>query len=421
PQPTAFDQLPPPEASSRLQTPPPSCLRATIVMGSGQEELAIVFKRTYIFEHRQIPQPTDEQPPLVLDFIPYQSVGANAFASFKDMPEVVGYKTGTDLVIRGSARADAPTRQMRVAVELNGRSIQQADVLGSRFCEYLKGELRFSLPEPFESMPLRYENAYGGRDLLCETEFLEQLYHAVPGDDLRRIRPAAEEIFSSGSPLMYPRNRFGKGYVLEDRRDLVEGRELPNLERPEDRLAPETIIVGNPLNWVKQPLPIGFDYLEPAAFPRCAMMGLPPATLKNPGPIQEVECGYIPGDYSRGNIFTCAKESVPKLIHPQAGHCASLGLWQPFFKGRETIILKGMDPQYPTLEVNLPGETPLFSVPGLQRHPVDLDGQLYLVHIDTDRRLLTLVWTGRTTMPSTLQRFDLLEIERDLKLNLRKE
>lgn len=421
PQPTPFDKLPPPEVPPELQQPPPSCLRATVVMASGHEELAIVYKRTYTFEHGQPPELAEEQPPLVADFVPYDEAEPDTPTSYKDMPEVLGYKTGTDLVIRGSARAAQPITQTQVGVNIDRKPVHRADVLGQRFCDFVNGELVFTPPEPFEDMPLRYENAYGGRDLLFETEFVEKLKETVPAENMRRIRPAAEDAFENGSPLMYPRNRFGKGYVLDGRRDLVEGRKLPNLEWPDDRLTPERLMVGNPLDWNKQPLPIGFDYLEPAAFPRCSMVGLPPATIEDPGPIQEVERGYVPADFSRGNIFTCSRENLPELIHPEAGRCASMGLWLSFLKGQESILLSGMDPRHPELQVKLPGETPLFSVPGLQRRPVDLVGQLYLVHIDTYDCLLTLVWTARTKSPGTLQPPRLMEIENDLELNVRKE
>lgn len=421
PQPTPFDELPPPEIPPELQPPPPSCLRATVVMASGYEELALVYKRTYIFEHDRQPLPAEEQPPLVADFLPHDKTEPGVPVSFKDMPEVVGYKTGTDLVVRGSACSTRPVTQSQVGIELDGQPIHRADVLGRRVCDYVKGELVFSQPEPFEEISLRYENAYGGRDLLCEGEFVEQLYETVPAEDMRRIRAAAEEIFSAGTPLMYPRNRFGKGYVLEDHKRLVEGRELPNLEWPQDRLTPERLIVGNPLNWNKQPLPIGFDYLEPAAFPRCAMVGLPPATIKDPGPIQEVARGFVSADFSRDNIFICAKENLPQLIHPAAGHCASLGLWLPFLSGRESILLSGMDPQWPKLEIRLPGETPLFSVPVQPSRAQELVGQLYLVHVNTYDRLLTLVWTARTESPGMLQPQRLQEIENDLDLKIRKE
>lgn len=420
PQPLPFDQMPPPDLPDETQ-PPPSCLRVTTVMAAGEEELAIVYKKTYDFRHAEPPIPSDSQPPLINDFIPYGDGESDTPASYMEMPEIIGCKTGTDLVIRGSARSRHPVAQTQVSVHIASRPIHRADVLGNRYCGFVNGNLMFTSPEPFIDIPLRYENAYGGLDRLCQAEFIEQLNQTVPAKDMRRIRSIAEDLFSDATPLMYPRNRFGKGYILEERKDLVEGRNLPNLERPDARLTPENIIVGNPLNWPKQPLPIGFDYLDPSAFPRCAMFGLPPATIENPGPFAEVEKGYVPKDFSRGNIFTCRQEDVPQLIHPDAGRCASLGLRLPFLKNHESIRLHGMDLAHPDLEVILPSEYPVFSISGSGRDVVDMRGRIYLARINIDDRLLTLVWAARIKSPDSLDTARLMEIENDLVLNFRKE
>jgi len=392
-------------------------------MTAGEEELAVVYKKTYDFRHARPATPSDSQPPLINDFIPYESGTPDTPSSYMETPEVIGHKTGTDLVIRGSAQSPRPVTQTTISVHIDSRLIHRADVLGNRYCGFVNGRLMFTPPEPFVEIPLRYENAYGGPDRLCQTEFIEQLNQTVPAADMRRIRSIAEDLFSDATPLMYPRNRFGKGYILEERKDIVEGRSLPNIERPEARLTPENIIVGNPLSWYKQPLPIGLDYLDPSAFPRCAMFGLPPATIENPGPFAEVKKGYVPEDFSRGNIFTCDRENIPQLIHPDAGRCASLGLWLPFLKGHESIRLHGMDLAHPDFEVVLPAEYPVFSISGSGsgRGAVDIKGRIYLAHININDHLLTLIWTARIKSPGSLDTARLMEIENDLVLNFQKE
>ncbi len=423
PCPTPFDQIPAPELSAEQQPLPPSCLRATTVMAAGYEELSIVYKRTYAYDHAQPPTPTDIQPQLIMDFIPYESEGPDVPSSYKETPEIIGYKTGTDLIVRGSARSDRPVTQTQLSIYIGSKRVHRAEVLGKRYCDFINGKIVFTPPQPFVDIPLRYENAYGGPDLMCQAEFIEQLNREVRIEAMRRIRPIAENFFSDANPLIYPRNRFGKGYILEGKKDLIEGRELPNIEWPNDRLTPDNIIVGNPLNWLKQPLPVGFDYLDPAAFPRSALFGLPPVTIENPGPVAEVERGYLPSDFSRGNIFTCSKENIPQLIHADAGRCASLGLWLPFLKRNESIRICGMDPQHPEFEIILPNESPLISIPGIGsgKQPIEIGSQLYLAHVDIDDRRLTLVWVARTKSPGSLSASQLFEIENSLTLKMNKD
>jgi hypothetical protein len=421
PKPTPLDELPPPEIPPALAPSPPSPLRVVLVAASGEAEVSVIYKRTYTFEHGRPCELAEEQPPLEEKNVPHDEIAPDVAPSYKVLPEVVGYKTGTDVVVQGSAHPARPLSQMQVGVEIAGKYAHKAEVFGPRFCDYVNGRVVFTPPEPFEEMPLRYENAYGGRDRRFEADLVKKLEETTPAEDLRRAKAVAGEIVQEGHPLMYPRNRFGKGYVLEDRKELIEGRELPNLEWPNDRLTPGRLVVGNPLDWNKQPLPIGFGYLDPSSFPRCSMFGLPPATTEKQGPVVEVARGLVPADFSRGNIFTCKPEDLPKLIHPSAGRCASLGLWLPFLRGGESIVLDGMDPEHSRFLVELPRESPVFGIPGLDRRCVEVGGELYLVCIDLYSRLLTLVWAGRTKSPPSLTPDQVKEIEPAVKVDMRKD
>jgi len=150
------------------------------------------------------------------------------------------------------------------------------------------------------------------------------------------------------------------------------------------------------------------------------MFGLPPATTSTQEPVVEVDRGLIPADFCRGNIFTCNPEDLPNLIHPSAGRCASLGLWLPFLNGNETVVLEGMDPAHPSFVIELPGERPEFSVPGLAPHPVEIRGELYLVCIDLLSRLLTLVWAGRTRPSVSPTREQLQQIESETEVRMKR-
>jgi len=160
-------------------------------------------------------------------------------------PEFFPYKSATDLVVQGTAHSPGgrPVSEMKASVQV-GRVHKEIMVLGDRTCTYQQGQApRFSEPEPFTTMPLGYERAYGGKDPSPREKTLEELLAVHPGT--------------------YPRNDNGKGYVLANEADSIEGLALPNLENPRDRLTPNRLVVGDPSNWWKQPLPESFDWTRP--------------------------------------------------------------------------------------------------------------------------------------------------------------
>ncbi len=400
PQPTPFDQV------SQTETPPnsrpqrPGQTRLTIISNQGVEQLTVIHKRTYDFTHDRPSVPADEQIPLDEQGIRYNDDPSTSDlqpSSYRSLPEIVGYKNGTDLVVQGSAQSTHPTGSMRVSVQV-GNYRHTADVIGRRYCDYVKGQLVFTPPEPFEKMDLRYENAYGGRDQYFEKVLLTEIKNSASSDDIRRVKPVAEAYLKNSPPLVYPRNCYGKGYVIEGNRQSIEGRELPNLERVDDRLTPERLIVKNPLVWNKQPVPVGFDYLDVQSFPRSAMIGLPPAIALNQEPVAEVSLALIPKDYCRGNVFSTPPAELQNLIHPMAGRCASLGLWLPFLEGNEKIKLIGMDRHTPEYIVQLPCEKPhfIFNYPNMAS-PL-ANAQLMLVCVDFNHHKLTLIWSARSIL-----------------------
>jgi hypothetical protein len=70
-------------------------------------------------------------------------------------------------------------------------------------------------------------------------------------------------------------------------------------------------------------------------------------------------------------------------------------------RGDEEVLLSGMDARFPELRVNLPGEQPVFRVNGLGRTPL-VESQPYLILVDVPRRLLNVIWVGRTPLPRPL-------------------
>ena len=136
--------------------------------------------------------------------------------------------------------------------------------------------LVFTPPEPFETMPLRYEMAYGGVDRHFEAMMVEEALAEAGPDGVRRISAVTQDFLQGAPPAAYPRNPYGKGFSLVAEPEALVGRELPNVELDADRLTPQRLWPSKLTRWMEMPVPATFDYMHATLFPRTAMMGLPP-------------------------------------------------------------------------------------------------------------------------------------------------
>jgi hypothetical protein len=281
------------------------------------------------------------------------------------------------------------------------------------------GKVVFSDPEPFEELPLRWEYAYGGRDPDFEAEVMAGA-EETHAESIRRVRAAYEGIYGEAAPqpVEYPRNPCGMGWVLGGDQGRVEGREVPRIERPDDLLTPERATVNNPLYWALQPIPGGFDYVFPTHFPRSAMIGLPPASAIPFPQVPEVARGLLPADFCLGNAMAPGRQNPEELIHPLASRCAPHGLQFPFLLGNEEILLEGMDPDQPELHLPLPGERPILAIPFPGHGAMDVPGRLLLVSVNTEERLLRLIWAARVSLRSPLTDERRLELEESIQIRM---
>ena len=244
-------------------------------------------------------------------------------------------KLRTDVVVRGSAYAPdgRPVRSQRVVVSVGdeGKAVQ---VYGDRLVEWpTKGQLRFGAPEPFIKMPLDWDRAYGGWDSRVPLDY--------------GPNPTVAEIarLEFDHPGMYPRNPFGRGYIVID--EPVDGILLPNLEDPGQLLDPATFVTGDPRHWYRQPLPACFEYTTAMFFHRLCWLGVdawyhPP----DGAPIAEVSRGALPSDYHllRGGLNKC----------PQVMQEAAIGLtFDPLAAGTP-IAVEGMHPEQRRIHFTLP-------------------------------------------------------------------
>ncbi len=189
-----------------------------------------------------------------------------------DVPFLTG---GIDFFIMGSLwQQNAwPGTELTAEIRIGERFLRRITAIGNRYWVRQNGSLVPSYAEPFVSMPLTYENAFGGK---AETE---------------------------QGPCSWPPNPLGKGFYLTP--EAAEGRPLPNLEDPDHRIVsiedrPEPAATGpypaegslRALNAVELDLESdnpGLKRIRPLMFNRAhPRMILEPSNTPQPGEFIEV-------------------------------------------------------------------------------------------------------------------------------------
>lgn len=147
-------------------------------------------------------------------------------------------KNSTDVVINGFAWApnNKPVKTVDVSLQVGSR-INVLKVFGDRQWEKSRSRWSITEPEKFIKIPLRFEYAYGGKS-------------------------KTEESNSESSPVVYPGNPIGKGFI-NNGNTPEEGFALPNIEDP-----------GSLIEKLSdQPTPKGFGYIGRNWTPRMALAG----------------------------------------------------------------------------------------------------------------------------------------------------
>jgi len=145
-------------------------------------------------------------------------------------------KRGVDVILNGTAYSQSrqvSSLDVTLSVANHKKTIR---VFGNRYWEKTNVGFVKTTPEYFESISLKYENAYGGVD-----EFHQN--SKVPGIDQR--------------------NPVGKGFVISPGSEQLHGLALPNLENPDQLIT----------NWRDRPVPAGFGSIARNWAPRHLMAG----------------------------------------------------------------------------------------------------------------------------------------------------
>lgn len=192
---------------------------------AGIDTLYVVIKATVTLRPR-LALAAVQVPPIMAD----EYYGDPLTTSLRAASEMHIGKAGTDVLLVGSARAPGgrPVPYLDVSVSVAGRQ-RQIRVFGDRVWR----DGRPSDPQPFESMPLVWERAFGGSLRLGEQLLAEE------------------------------RNPAGRGFAGNRSAGEMEGQPVPNLEDP-----------AAPIERVGEtPAPVCFAPVAPAWLPRRQFAG----------------------------------------------------------------------------------------------------------------------------------------------------
>lgn len=265
-----------------------------------------------------------EQPPVLR--VP-EYVGDPGRSSLKFDTDLVLTKQTTDVTVVGHAYApdERPVTQLNVGVRV-GPIEKRLVIFGDRRW----GRTGCSSPEPFVTMPLLYERAFGGVDAKS----------AHPDRDWDW------------------RNPIGTGFCTSA--ENAVGTLLPNIEYPDQLLR----------SWQERPAPAGLGPVQCHWQPRAALAGTyDDAWARHRQPL-------LPADFD-DRFFQCA---------PRDQQASS------FFRGGEPVFLYGLAPTgevgFTLPKIFLGFET--YFENGTSE--VHRDRALHSVIIDTDAMRVSLVW-----------------------------
>lgn len=252
-------------------------------------------------------------------------------------------KPATDVLLIGHAHSGhGPQREMDVTIKV-GQIEQTIRVIGDRVWKEGVLGCKPSTPEPFETMPLIYERAFGGTD----------------------PEPRDEETID-----YEPRNPIGRGLIPKNSRLRPDGLPMPNLENPNELIQSVS----------DRPAPACFAPIAPHWQPRQSFAGTyDEAWEKNRAP-------YLPEDFD-SRFFNSANGELAIT---------------PFLQGGEVVEVTGASPlgkfAFVIPEAVMEHE---FNMGGT---PVHYESDLDTVVIEPDHNRVTLLWRSTHVVDKDLLR-----------------
>ncbi len=350
----------------------------------GEERVGIVLKRTYFFEPGkgcELAGEPLEEPVTQSEYV-YEELKPPLVSPVCFDIDTQAFRRLTDLVVQGSANTyGAPQREVTVTVRVGyfERSIR---VFGERRIEFGRDGLpQFTEPELFETMPLRYDRAYGGFDKTAFQRYgLEQMFR-----DLHKARP--EFGLMAGTPYHYPRNPCGRGFLIDADVESFRATEVPNLEFPYEVLTPESLAVGSTENWVRGPLPACMDWQSAGWFPRIGYLGMSGLPGSYSERIAEIDYGWAPPD------LLASEDPIKTMkVRPEFAQAASPGMSLAEIAPGEIVRLTNLHLDEPEMWFQLPAEMPRVLVEVDGGAMAELEPHLNAVVIRPDEEQLVMIW-----------------------------
>ena len=338
--------------------------------------LGLLARRSYQLSRGRL-VPAQEQPGLRVEPEHVSSVNPGALERLANDTDLACFgKPSTDVLVRGSAHSTrGPVRTLDTAVRVGsmGKSVR---VWGHRVVELgPQGRLGFSASEAFQSLPLTWDHAYGGRDSHAE----DKLHPRAKWSRTRRDEEPPGAVF-------YRRNPAGRGFFLDLDRERIAGTSAPNLEDPDDPVTPDRLLAKSDLDWMDRPVAACYEPVDWFSFPRQGFW-LRAAHEAPSRPVYEVRKGLL----RAADLGDRSLETPPD---PRVYNCAPVGLSGARLLGNERVSLWNLHPSREILELDLPGERPklLLEPPGCGIH--ELPALLQTVLIEPDQERVTLTWAG---------------------------
>lgn len=347
------------------------------LLSNGRPALALLAKRAYRLAGTTLSPDRDEQPirtepetapsgnPGALDRLVHES---DLFAAARPL---------CDVLVHGSVRPSrGPVKTLDTGVKI-GTSKKMVRVWGDRTIAVdTQGRLRFSDPEPFSSMPLTWDNAYGGRDEQAE----QRLFPPKKG---RLGKPPEDD---GPHVIGYPRNAAGRGFFIDMDRDRLEGARAPNLEDPEDPVTPDRLLAKGPFDWLDRPTAACYSPLDIFTFPRAALL-VSPAFDPPARPIREIQIGAL------REMDLGGQDLRKPSLDLRAAQCAPPGLSMSV-TARTRVSLWHLWPGREMVEIDLPPEVPQLILEPQGCAPVELKPLLKTILFDIDEERIVLTWSG---------------------------
>jgi len=275
----------------------------------------------------------DQSPPVMADVY----WGEPETSSLKFETDLIIAKQRTDIHVIGHAYAEQgkPCRRWLAGIRV-GELRKPLHVTGPRVWHYASDRWQLGEPEPVESVPLRYELAYGGQ------------YH--------------EDQTENAEPVVYRPNPIGLGFLDLDHLATERHYPAPQIESADPACAIADIRQRYP--------PEGFGPLSRWWEPRANLAGTyDDAWQKNHWP-------FLPDDFDFAFY-----QSAPAGLQAEG-----------FLQGDEPVVLVGLLPEAKSVATALSGYRPVCVVEDDGNTLHTLFPRLSTVTFDTDGRLIHQTW-----------------------------